>query len=132
MSQTNLQIITASLRLLTIVDEITEPSEEQAQSALTILNDMMADFYADGIRLNWYPQTDLSATAPLEDSDIRNIKILLAEELGLHYGIEITPSMQGEAKEVYRELAKRYLRYVDADLTILPFSQGGLFGPGRI
>lgn len=132
MSQTILQIITASLRMLTVIDEITEPSQEQAQAALVVLNDLMADFYADGIRLGWYPQTDTNAVAPLEDADIRNVKILLAEELSLHFGIEITPSMQGEAKAVYQELAKRYIRYTDSDLTILPFSQGGLFGPGRV
>ena len=132
MSDTNLQIITASYEILAVVDEITPPSIEQGNTGLEVMNDMLANMDYDGIRLGWFPQTSLLAIAPLQDQDIGPVKFLLAIDLALRYGITPPPEVVQKADAVYKALAKRYVKYVECDITGLPFSQGGLFGPGRI
>ena len=120
---------------MTIIDEVTPPSAEQAQKGLTILNDMVANMEADGIRVGWYPQTELDATAPLQDQDIRNVKLMFVGELARHYGIDLKaerPTLLDEIDSAVRTQSKRSIEYFDSDLTGLPFAQGGLFGPGRI
>ena len=134
MSCTNLELITFALRILNVIDEVSGPSPEQTSLAMTVLNDMMANYDADGLRVGWWPQTMsmLTSTCPLQDRDIRDVKILLAEELAMHFGIELTPTLVSEAEYSYKCIAKRSIEYFESDLTGLPFSQGGLFGPGRV
>ena len=132
-TQTNLDIITSAYRLNTIIDEITNPSSEQGQAGLTFLNDTMTNLQADlRANLGWYPQTDTSAIAPLQDQDVLAIKYLLAGNIAINFGIKLEVDLVGAMDASYRALVKRYIDIVDSDLTGLPFSQGGLFGPGRI
>lgn len=132
MAATNLDIITSSYRILTVIDEITPPSAEQAQTALTVLNDMLADYDIVGLRLGWYPQTNLVDQAPLDPFNVRAVKYLLARDLALHFGIPLTPDMKAVMDEVYDALSKRCLEYFESDLTGLPFAQGGFWGAGRV
>jgi len=132
-TETNLDIITSAYRLNTIIDEITPPSAEQGQTGLVYLNNTMANLQADlRANLGWYPQTDISAVAPLQDQDILAIKFLLAGSVAINTGVKLEGDLIGAIDSSYRSLVKRYIDYVDSDLTGLPFSQGGLFGPGRI
>ena len=131
-TQTVLQVITSAYRQLTMLDEINPPTPEQTQVALEVLNDMMMNFEMDGIHFGWYPQTSAAAIAPLQDTDVRNVKVMLAKELATHWGIEIQPTLGERIKEAEEQNSKRSVRYVETDLTGLPFSQGGLFGPGRV
>lgn len=135
MSVTNLQIITDGYLVLTIIDENEVPTAEQAQVGLTVLNEFLANLQADGIRVGWFPQTDLTVTAPLQDEDIRNVKLMFMGELARRYGIDLSaerPDLADEIDSAVRNQAKRSIEYFDVDLTGLPFSQGGLFGPGRV
>lgn len=132
-TETNYDIITSAYRLNTIIDEITPPSAEQGQAGLVYLNNMMSNLQADlRASLGWYPQTDISALAPLQDQDILAIKYLLAGHVALNTGIKLEEDLSGAILAFTRALTKRYIDYVESDLTGLPFSQGGLFGPGRI
>ena len=132
-TETNYDIITSAYRLNTIIDEITPPSAEQGQSGLVYINNMMSNLQADlRASLGWYPQTDISAVAPLQDQDVLAVKYLLAGHIALNFGIKIDTDLAGAIDVFNRALIKRYIDYVDSDLTGLPFSQGGLFGPGRI
>jgi hypothetical protein len=131
--QTILDIITSAYRLNTVIDEVTPPSAEQGQAALVLINDMMANMQADlTASLGWYPQTDITSRAPLQDQDVMAIKFLLAVHIALNFGIKIEEDLAGASNKAYTALVKRYINYVDSDLTGLPYSQGGLFGPGRI
>lgn len=132
MDQTNLDIITASYRILTVIDEITPPSAEQARTALTVLNDMLADYEVTGLRLGWFPQTSLIDAAPLDPANVRAVKYLLARDLALHFGVPLTQDLKAVMDEVYDELAKRCVEYFQSDLTGLPFAQGGFWGAGRV
>ena len=131
-TQTVLEGITAGYRLLTMIDEVTPPSAEQTTVGLEVFNDMMLNLDADGIRLGWYPQNNVANIMPLQDIDVRNVKLLLASELANHYGIEIGQTLAAKIDAAIRQLSKRAIEYFESDLTGLPFAQGGLFGPGRI
>lgn len=78
---TNLDIITTALRIVNIIDENQPPPSELAAEGLESMNDLLADWEADGIELGYFPQTNLAATSPLEDKDLRGVKYNLALEL---------------------------------------------------
>lgn len=135
MSCTNLDIITNGYLVLTIIDEITPPSATQTQLGLTVLNDMAANLDADGTRFGWFPQISVFDQAPLQDQDIRNVKLLFIAELARQFSIDLKaerPQLFDDIDSAFRAQAKRSIECFDSDLTGLPFSQGGLFGPGRV
>lgn len=134
MSCTSADIIVDGYRILTVIDANENPSAEQMQIGLAVLNDTLANMDEDGIRVDWYPQTDVTVTTPLRDEDIRNVKLIFASELALRWGVSISQSIPDLVEKIdsaVKALAKRSLDYVDSDLTGLPWAQGGLFGPGR-
>lgn len=128
MSATNLDLITSALRKLNVLDENESPSAEQGIQGLAALNDMMADMAKDGIRLGWYPQTDLSATAPVADENIRGVKYCLTVELGGEYDITVPDYVLVTASNAYARLAKGAQRYFESDLTGLPQGDAGWWG----
>ena len=134
MSALNLEVVTYALQKIGVVDETQSPTAEQGITALIVLNDQLADQAADGMRLGWYPQTNLAATAPLKDADIGPVKFMLARWLSSHYGITITnPVLLADIADAERRLTKRTLKYFESDLSELPRAQGGpAGGPGWI
>lgn len=124
MTATVNELIEASLRLLNVIDEEETPTPEQAVKTLHILNDMMADAQEDGIELGWYPiaDADLTADAPLQNKDVRAVKLCLAMEAAPHFGIEPQPSLRELSTDAYAKLAKRAIKVAEADLSGLPLS----------
>lgn len=122
MSTTVIQLITDSLRLVNVINANQSPSAEQGISVLHILNEMLADAQADGIRLGWYPiaDADIANEAPLSDEDIRGVKFCLALEICPYFGIEPLSQMKENAADAYAKLAKRAPQYMESDLTFLP------------
>lgn len=128
-TNTNLDILTDAYRKLNVIDQSQSPSSEQGVVGLSVLNDLLADFIADGVRLSWYTQTNLAATAPLEDSDVRAVKLCLAGSLATEYGLPLTPELASEIDTAYTKLQKRYLRYVES-ASELPREQSSVDGSG--
>lgn len=120
---TNLDIITAGFRKANIIDENETPSAEQGMKGLEVLNEMLADWQEDGIRIGWYPQTDLQATAPVRDKDLRAVKANLAVALGAEYGIPVADDVRQIAHDTYARLAKSALRYFESDVSMLPMGE---------
>lgn len=110
-SDLNSDIVTASFQKLGIVGDDEAPDAAQGQVGLTCLNDMLADWAADGIWLGWWPQTSLAATAPLEASDVKAVKLSLVLELSAHYAIAPPQAVLVAQDEAYQKLVKRYIRY---------------------
>jgi hypothetical protein len=130
-TQLVLQIVTEAFQIAGIVDETEAPSAEQGQNGLTVLNDMLANEAADGLRLGWWPQTALSNTAPLRDQDIYGVKLMLAIALAPRYGINLgndNPLIVALAADAVRQLTKRSLRYFESDLGELQRPQAGPWG----
>lgn len=138
---TNQSIITEMYQLLGVVREGRQPTPTQSANALTILNDNLATQMRDGWGgIGWWPQTVamLNNLAPLQDSDIADIKYLLASWTALRYGITIADnpnddlaaptSLGGHIRASMRRMNKRYLKRVECDLGELSRPQGGPWG----
>ena len=93
MSYLNQQVVALAFQKTGIVAESDSPSAEQGQTGLTVMNALLADHAADGVHLGYYPQTDLSAESPLQDSDVNGVVLLLARSLASHYGITLGPEL---------------------------------------
>lgn len=129
MSATNLEILTFAFNKVNIIDETQAPSAEQGTLGLTLLNDLMADWAADGVDLGWYPQTDPSGNAPLQDGDVRGVKYGLTGELAAHFGIQLDAETQANIDSSYTKLVKRTRPYSEANMSELPRAQGS--NPGH-
>ncbi len=129
MTQQVSQIITDAYRLIGVVDEEETPTPAQSNSALTLLNDMLLNEAADGLRLGWFPQISITANAPLRDEDFFGVKLMLAERLAPRCGIAITdPDLLSQIGDAKRQLTKRAIKYFESDLGELSRPQGGPWG----
>ena len=131
MTQLVLQIVTEAFQKIGVVDETAAPSPAQGANGLQVLNDMLANEAADGMRLGWWPQASLANTAPLRDQDIYGVKLLLAANLAPLYGIDLTksnPALLEIASEAKRQMVKRSIRYFESDLGELQRPQAGPWG----
>ncbi len=129
MSATNLELVQFALLKCNVIDENSSPSPEQGVTGLNVLNDMMANMSADGIKLGWYPQTNLANTSPLQAQDVGPIKYQLTAALAAHYGIPLDELLLAEIVATKMRLIKRALKYSEADMSELPRPQG-TFGSG--
>jgi hypothetical protein len=123
-SAKNLELLQYAFLKCNVISESDAPSPEQGVTGLNVLNDMMANMSKDGIKLGWYPQTDLSATAPLANEDVGPIKYMLCAALASHYGIELGQLLLAEIGQANTRLVKTALKYSEADLSELPRTQG--------
>lgn len=81
----NRDVITAALRMLTVIDSTETPSAEDAQQGLAQLNDLFALLAADGADLGWPTQDDLSDDFPMDSVVEAQIKPILAMHLYSFY-----------------------------------------------
>lgn len=140
MSTTTQAIITESFQLVGVVREGKQPTPTQTANGLTILNDNLATQMRDGWgAIGWYPQslTTINNTAPLQDSDIADIKYLLAGWIAMRYGIRIPDdpndptdmtTLGGQIRASLRRMNKRWLKRTECDLGELSRPQGGPWG----
>lgn len=131
MTQQVLQIVTEAFQKAGIIDENEVPSAEQGTNGLSILNDMLANEAADGLRLGWFPQVSLAAIAPLRDTDVFGVKLMLAVALAPAYGIDLTkdnPALILQEETVKTQMTKRCIRLAESDLGELQRPQGGPWG----
>lgn len=128
MSATNLELITYAFLKCNVISESDAPSPEQGVTGLNVLNDMAANMAADGIRVGWYPQTNLAAVSPLQNQDIGPFKYMLCAALASHYGIELGQLLLAEIGNANTRLVKTALKYSEADLSELPRTQGVFSG----
>lgn len=120
MSITALEMIADALRLVNVIDEVKQPSAEQGVNGLRSMNQLLADWERDGIRLGWHVIASTNETLPLAAEDERGVKYNLAVEFAGEYGIEPSAKVQAIAEETYARLAKGALQTVVADLSGLP------------
>jgi hypothetical protein len=126
---TNLDIITFAYQKIGVIDENSPPSFEQGKVGLVVLNDYLLNQAADGMRLGWYSQSNISAQAPLRAEDIHGVKLLLARQLAAHYGITIqNPLLLDDIQKAETQLTKRSIRYAELDFSELSRPQGGPWG----
>lgn len=121
---TVLEHVTNAYRICGVCDETEQPSAEQGVTGLWRLNNLMADWKADGIDLGWYRQLSLSNTSPLQEGDYRGVELCLAGDLAAHFGISLAPDTAALIDSTYTKLVKRTRPVQEANLSELPKSVG--------
>lgn len=124
MSLTAIDMITDALRVANIIDENETPSAEQGVAALRSLNQMIAQWIADGVRIPWHVVDELDDVLPIDIKDQRGIKYSLARELAGEYGVELLPDAQRIAEQTYTGIVKRYSPQTEMTLDHLPYPSG--------
>jgi hypothetical protein len=122
MSTPVIDLITDVCRLVNLIDDNESPPAEMGIKCLHILNEMMSDAQADGIRMGWYPiaDADIATDAPIQEQDLRAVKACLALEVCPYFGVEPLQQLKDNAGDAYAKLAKRYVQYFESDTTFLP------------
>lgn len=134
---TNLDIVKGAYLHLGTVDESQSPSARLGQIGLVTLNEMLAALQPDGIRLGWYPQTDLSADAPIQAECVGDVKYMLARWVSTKVGRRLDPSPNQDATlmqqiaDAETRLRRRTMLFGESDLGELSRPEGGPWGgPG--
>lgn len=124
MSATNQELVNYGFLKCNVIEDGGTADAQQGITGLNVLNDMLANMSKDGIKLGWYPQTNLAAVSPLQNEDIGPIKYLLTAALAAHYGITLSELLLAEIGQANTRLVKSALKYSEADLSELPRTQG--------
>ena len=128
MSTTAVELIRDALTLINVlgVGEAAEP--EHSEFALRKLNALLADWEADGVNLQYYPQTmdELGAQCPVPDDAILAVTYYLAFALAPSYGKQVDPKMLALGGQYYSRLTRDSVlaRMRPADLSNLPVGEG--------
>jgi hypothetical protein len=119
---TNLEIVRDALGLLGVLRETEQPSADQGEHALRVLNEMLEQWQAEGVRVGQWPQSDLNATSPLAANTLPCVKAWLAIALSPYYGVALPPTEMGRAERLYRLLVRDAVNaeIEPADMSHLP------------
>lgn len=128
MSITALDMLIDSMRAANVIDENQTPTPEQSVKGLRLLNQMMGQWDADGLKLGWVTVPTLPSVLPITAQDERAVKFNFAVELAGEYGLDVLPRVADIASKTYASLAKRYELEVRSDLCDLPQSDAWLSG----
>lgn len=119
---TNREIVTASLRMLGVLDANESASSEDAMLCLSEMNSLMATLAADGIDLGYPPQDSLADEFPLDDQVQAQIKALLSVMLLPFYpSSNPSPVLAGRAELARTQLTRAsVLANMEESTTALP------------
>lgn len=122
-------LITMSLRTLGVLHSGETPSAEEADDALDTLNQLMNSWRYEGIDLEWVPITSLNTTLPYPDDHIGPFRHNLAVALSPDYGIQVTPTIAGLAKQGYDQMQKEYM---DNRLLSVDDALNAVYAPNQV
>lgn len=128
MSTSNAELIRDALTLINVlgVGEAAEP--EHSEFALRKLNALLADWEADGVNLQYYPQTmdELGADCPITDDSVLAVTYYLAFALAPSYGKQVDPKMLALGSQYYGRLTRDSVKaqMQPSDLSNLPVGEG--------
>lgn len=125
---TTAELIRDALMLINVlgVGEAAEP--EHSEHALRKLNALLADWEADGVNLQYYPQTmdDLGSACPIPDDSILAVTYYLAFALAPSYGKQVSQEMTALGGTYYARLTRQGVlaKMQPATLENLPVGEG--------
>ena len=101
------QIITRALSIINVIAAEEAVSASDMVDCLQILNDMMFNFPARGIQ---YVHADLAQTDTVNvpDGYLRNLTILLADDLADNFGMPISPDLRTDIMRAEQQLQAFY------------------------
>lgn len=103
---TNAELITGALRLLGVLNEVQTASAEQGASGLLVLNQIMADWEADGVDIQYFEQSDLTANTPVPAHARAAVRYFLAFALAPEYGRSVSQEMLSAGNKFYSRLVR--------------------------
>lgn len=102
-------LVARSLRLIQVIDPLQAVKDQDMETAIDALNQMMARIEADGIAMGWSPVVSPSDDLPLPYESIQAITANLAIVLSGEYGVTALPNVQAMAlkgmEDLYRDVA---------------------------
>lgn len=121
---TNLELITGALRKLNVINEVETPSAEQGAKCLEALNAMMAQWEEDGISLQYYRQTDTSATFPCPEYSEKGVRAALAIGVAGDFGATVSTELAAEFDSGYGTIVRKAMtrQLPEARMSHLPGS----------
>ena len=122
---TNADLIRDALSLLGVVGETDTLSAEQGSHRLRQLNEMLAEWEADGLDLAYFEQDDINDESPIQNSEAGAVKYNLAIDLAPHYGKSVSEELAARAgKYLYRLKRDQMVATIEpADVTHLPLGE---------
>ncbi len=122
---TNLEFITAALRLIGVVagEEIPEASE--ARDAMQTMNDLFMEWDANDIDIGYFPQTTLIDESPIFVDAMLGARYNLAVVLAGEYGIVPNPAVVAISQNSYNQFVRNKMIQAvqEADVTQMPLSR---------
>lgn len=128
MSISNALLIRDALTLINVlgVGEAAEP--EQAEHAIRKLNALLADWEADGVNLQYYPQTmdELGSDCPIPDDAELAVTYYLAFALAPNYGKVVSQEMSALGASYYGRLTRQSVvaKMQPVDMSDMPVGEG--------
>ena len=123
---TNQELIDRSFMLLRMIESSDSANATDSADAMSVLNEMMAEWAISSRDFNFFPQDTLSATVPLPEWAIASVIANLAVMCAPVFDAEVTADVYGKAdagkKVITRTLMNLALE--PAEMTHLP--QGSL------
>ena len=113
-------VLTQALREIRVIRATQTLGADQLSDGITYLNQMMADFEADGIELGWYPVTQGSDTLRIEAKNDIGVMFNLAVLLAGQYGAPLQQTTVAKANRTFRRLERSTIELVEVDLSDLP------------
>lgn len=123
---TNLEIIGDALGLIGVLSEGETASAEQGEHGLRILNDLLAEWAANGIDVGYFPQVSTTEDFPGSYTVRAAVKHGLAVALAPHYRVQIDPVLGALAGSYYSRLLREAVKanMVESNMDHLPSGQG--------
>ena len=123
---TNLELIAGALRKLNVINEIQTPSAEQGAKCLEELNDMMEQWEEDGVKLQYYAQTDTSATFPCPAYTNAGVRAALAIRVAVDFGASVSVELAAEYDSGWSTICRKAInsQIIEASMSYLPRVNG--------
>lgn len=117
---TNLEIIQDALEAIGVIGETATPSAEQGAHALRKLNQMMEQWEEDGVKLNYFAQTDTGEECPIPAYAEVGVYSALAMRLAPTYGAEVSAELASMADKGYQTILRKVVKAPEADMSHMP------------
>lgn len=121
----NANIIRDALGLIGVIAEVQNATPEQTDIGLRVLNEMLDDWRARGVDLEFSPQSEVSDETPIPDEAIVAVKYGLAVMLAPYFEQQVSPLIIAVASSAYNRILRDALHLAldEADMSHLPASR---------
>lgn len=123
---TNSDLIRDALGLISVINESESPSAEQGAHGMRVMNQMLEQWEEDGIKLQYFEQTDLTADFPCPAYTLVGVTGHLAIRLAPSYGATVSVELGDQADKGFQTILRKAInaKMRPADMSHLPQGEG--------